>query len=624
MSLSKLESLPNELLCDMIEKYINGIDLVMALNFQLNHRFDMLIAQSQRLRFNFTHCKKDDFRFCMGLLGAYLEKIEELTLSDEYTPGQIYGFLAFYPTFESFKYLRRLYFRFNGDMIDESTIERALQSIRQTSIETLSIEANNASSMNRLRILFHNLFFVKSLKKLSIHTNLLWLENRFQSQARDLSNIEYLAISGTNCALGQLQYILQCIPHLKYLKIQVSDWKYNKSQKADIIQMFELRTLILFVHQCDLMTMEHIARYVSCMPTLRCFEVTGFKELMNVAAWEMLLQTSLPLLTHFTLQISLAVSSEYYPDDVSAMFSGSFWMSKKNFNVIIVHKMPREFSRKRLSSLVDGDMNHFDKPVTQCWILPNRKINENLSVTNKINKWLVGLQSENVWNFARFNSVIRLEVCNMDKYLLNWIIMSIDCTEIKELSIENTNKNIDDVVLLFNKLPSIQSLEICIDFLIDMQNVFRTKYKHLRRLDISCSQHKFNEKEIATIATFFPHLEHLSINTLNLHNVPLLRTYLPYLRSLTFKFDIITSDPFASYNSRSRKHALYDEVQFLFEINGDFVTVWIDQATFKDPYWLKYSKNPPVSDIVPLEFGRLSGKNRKKENGLRSFLNFFK
>ncbi|CAF4750191.1 unnamed protein product, partial [Rotaria sp. Silwood1] len=73
MSLSKLESCPNEILTDIIEKYIHGVDLLRAFRFQLNRRFDSLIIQSQRLRFDFIQCHKDDFRLCMGLLPAYID-----------------------------------------------------------------------------------------------------------------------------------------------------------------------------------------------------------------------------------------------------------------------------------------------------------------------------------------------------------------------------------------------------------------------------------------------------------------------------------------------------------------------------------------------------------------------
>ena len=48
MSISKLESLPNEILVQILEKYINGMDILVAFLYQQNQRFDALISQCQR------------------------------------------------------------------------------------------------------------------------------------------------------------------------------------------------------------------------------------------------------------------------------------------------------------------------------------------------------------------------------------------------------------------------------------------------------------------------------------------------------------------------------------------------------------------------------------------------
>ncbi|CAF1299670.1 unnamed protein product [Rotaria sordida] len=128
MSLSKFESLPNEILTDIIEKYINGVDLLRAFSFQLNQRFDSLIIQSQRLHFDFIQCHQDDFRFYMGLLPVYIDKIEELAISEQDTPGQVYAFLSFFQSFRLFKQLRKLYFHFNDQTLDWKIIQNALYS----------------------------------------------------------------------------------------------------------------------------------------------------------------------------------------------------------------------------------------------------------------------------------------------------------------------------------------------------------------------------------------------------------------------------------------------------------------------------------------------------------------
>ena len=62
MPVSQLESLPNEILKDIIEKYINSVDIINAFAFQLNRRFDALIIQSQRLRFSFSGWNRTQVR----------------------------------------------------------------------------------------------------------------------------------------------------------------------------------------------------------------------------------------------------------------------------------------------------------------------------------------------------------------------------------------------------------------------------------------------------------------------------------------------------------------------------------------------------------------------------------
>jgi hypothetical protein len=67
MSLSKFESLPNEILIDFLEKHANGVDILVAFTEQLNSRIDGLIGQCQQFRFDFFRCRKDDFLLCVSL-----------------------------------------------------------------------------------------------------------------------------------------------------------------------------------------------------------------------------------------------------------------------------------------------------------------------------------------------------------------------------------------------------------------------------------------------------------------------------------------------------------------------------------------------------------------------------
>ncbi|CAF1097596.1 unnamed protein product [Adineta steineri] len=129
MSLSKLESLPNEILLDLFEKCIDGIDIFVAFIHQFNSRFDALLSQCQQLYFNFIGCRLDNFRFCIHLLPNYLNKITGLALSERGAPGQINMFLKYFPSFTPFKQLRSLYIHCSAEYIHSNHVENAILSL---------------------------------------------------------------------------------------------------------------------------------------------------------------------------------------------------------------------------------------------------------------------------------------------------------------------------------------------------------------------------------------------------------------------------------------------------------------------------------------------------------------
>ncbi len=51
MSPSKLESLPNEILVEIFEKYMNGVDILIAFAHHQNQRIDSIISQCSRFYF---------------------------------------------------------------------------------------------------------------------------------------------------------------------------------------------------------------------------------------------------------------------------------------------------------------------------------------------------------------------------------------------------------------------------------------------------------------------------------------------------------------------------------------------------------------------------------------------
>jgi hypothetical protein len=255
MSLSKLESLPNEILTDIIEKYINGVDVLKALSYQLNRRFDALISQCQRLHFNFIQCHKNDFRLCMDLLPAYIDKIEELAISEEHAPGQVSAFLKNFPSFAPFERLRTLYFHFDGDTVDSEMLITALLSLSSIAINSLTITVMNSDFTTSMKTIISTLFSLKTLKRISLVSDEIYFE--WDDVLSTPSNIEYMTIYGLCCKSGDLPYICQFTPHLKYLEIYVYNnvyYYYNFEPMVhrgkNIIFTSELRTLILSLKQC--------------------------------------------------------------------------------------------------------------------------------------------------------------------------------------------------------------------------------------------------------------------------------------------------------------------------------------------------------------------------------------
>lgn len=194
MSPSKLESLPNEILIDTLEKYVNGVDILATLAHRLNCRFDALIAQCQQLRFNFIRCQKNKFRHCLEVFPAYYDKITELALSDKDAPGQIYDFLRLFPSFAPFKSLSTLNFCCCNDADKGDTIKNALLSLPSTRVETLSIKMSYSANFPLLNKLIFTLMNISTLKRLFLgFTNPSSSYWEFPTSTQ--SNIEYLTIA---------------------------------------------------------------------------------------------------------------------------------------------------------------------------------------------------------------------------------------------------------------------------------------------------------------------------------------------------------------------------------------------------------------------------------------------
>jgi hypothetical protein len=546
MSVSKLESLPNEILADLLEKYINGIDILNAFAFQLNRRFDALISQSQRLCFDFMRCHKDHFRFCIGLLPAYINKIEELALSEQNTPGQIHAFLSFFPRFFVFKQLRKLYLHINVEAIQPRVLETVLNSLSKTTLDTLSIKLTKASMISSLNNVIVEIFRMKTLKKFSIVCDpcgMAWLSLNDIS-----SNIKYLTIDGIFCAFEDLKYVFRCTSGLKYLNIKLTavnsynTRKLKSSSENSITRMSMLHTVIFKIPEHNEQTPIILEPYLRLMPSLHRLEIQTQNGFHGISIWETLLKTSLPKLTYFNLE-SYAFNLNDVDVNVLDSIQTPFWIGKRNFHIVI-----------KSSSLLQG---HY------------------------------------------LNNVKHLIVHELNDNLFELLTTHVNCSRIKHLDVSFLNENNNRINILLDCTRSIIVIQMKWRQLCDDQFASLRECKNLKFVDISAEEHSFDETCILTIGNMFPHLEHLVINTQDLRNVPILQTYLPHLRSLTFAS--IEPNDLSYYNDYEQK--MFDEnlrqnAQFLFQRRGNWITVWTDQATFQDSYW-HYWQNTGPEPIGP-------------------------
>ena len=599
MVLSKLESLPNEILIDIFEKYINGVDILVAFSHQLNRRFDKLLSQCRRHQFDFICCRKDDFRFCVGLMPFYFEKIEELALSERNTPSQIYAFLSFFPSFVPFKQLRQLHFHYDAEAVDPVQIQTALLSLSHTTISSLSIRGINTASQFSLSNVILEIFYIPTLKQFSLAFELE--DPNWRRLPPTSSNIEHLTISGVHCQWTDLQFIFRCASKLKYFNVQLTASSYHIPDyftspivpMTDTVPVAMLHTFILYFQQHDLTTFDMLAQCLRSMPSLQRLEISAHDRLIGASAWETLIQTSLPLLTRFNLKTTEYTLRRRDIDEILNSFQSSFWTAKKNFRLMI-SKNERLYFNSALMNHVRGrrrrelDMSNslmLGPPVAGWRIALNCALNKDLHMMDAITSLRLSGMSTLPSCEHYLKNVKYLTVDYLSESLFEWITTSIACSSIKELAIFNSEKASRLIISLLNHATNISSLQINLDLSFTWQISQCRKDGRLKCLDLSERRHRFNKEDIIVIEQLFPSIEHLVINTENLNNVPLLKVYMSHLRSLTFKIIHPHFHALDDYQQKLWDYRLRERTQFFFQREANWVTIWIDSAALEESFW---------------------------------------
>lgn len=602
MSVSKLESLPNEILIDIFEKYINGVDILIAFANSQNERFNALILQCQRFYFNFLNCRKDHFGVCISSLlsASYIEKIEVLVLSEQNTPGQIHAFLSVFPLFISFRRLRKLYLHLNDKSIDWPATQRAILSLSNITIHPVIIKVMDTAKQSPLNYVINDIISLKTTKRLLLtnhvqHTHWSILTDGFSK----VEYLEYLTNFDISYKFQHLEHIFRRGSHLKYLNVQLtteSFYSYHHSinpANNNIISMPNLHTLILSFERDDPTTFDMLAQYLKVLPVLRRLEIKAHRALLDASAWEAFLQTSLPLLTHFTLKTTTSRINKGDIENTLASFETPFWIEMKNFYMIITEHKHLDSNRFYLHKMQVNDQDEFNQPVIQWWIVPIRARIDDIPTSDIMSFGISGV-AHSLSYYYYFKNVRHLVIYNLDNDLLEWLLTFVNYSQIEYLDLSFLNNQPNTIISLLSHVKNITSLRIQYSRLLVYQHIYRGKDNCLKYLDISVDKHSFGERDINTISALFPNIEHIAINTTDLSNIPLLQTYLPHLCSLTFK-DM--DNQFSSYTNHKKNEwhdQLRQEVQFSFQRTQEWITVWIDRAALEEPYWQKFNLNSSI------------------------------
>jgi hypothetical protein len=535
-------------------------------------------------------CHKDYFRFCIGLLPAYIDKIEELALSEEDTPGQIHAFLSFFPSFTLFKRLRKFYLHINGEAVQPLVIEKALHSLSNTTLDNLSIKITQPKVISSLNDAIIEIFHMKTLKKFSIVCYPSELIN-WESLNEVSSNIEYLTIDGLEFEVQDLKYIFRCASGLKYLNIRLlSDpfrdiYELKSSSKISITQMSVLHTVIFKMENHDEITPITLEPYLRVMPSLHRLEIKTDSEFYGINIWETMLIMSLPTVTCFNLQGGAFRSNE---DNINALkcIQTPLWIEKKNFHLIL-----KKFASNNNIWLDPDDQQKFgqyglNRTIDQWWIGPRRKLSDNQSAMNTISSLNLSIESSSSLQDHYLDNVNDLVVQEFNGDLLELFITHVNCSKIKHLDVSFLKQKNHRIVLLLPYTRNIISVRINFNQLSDNQFAYLRECNKLKFVDLSSDSHDFDRKHILIIANMFPNIEHLVINTRDLRNVPILQTYLPRLRSLTFaNTEQNNISFFNNYGQKMFDENLRQKTKFLFQRKGKWITVWIDQVALQDSYW---------------------------------------
>lgn len=585
MSVSKLESLPNEILIDLLENYLDSVDILVAFVDGLNARFTSLVYQCQIFHLNLTNIRKENFDSCMRNTKIFRKKIQSLVISDR-LPGQVNFFLTYFPTFNRFECLTTLNFIFIELSKNISDFSTALMSLQTMRIDSLSIKIIRSDGDCHLRDVYTEIFQLRTLRRLVLDVD--DLSDLGYSFTRLRCHLQYLTIRGVGLNLIHLCQLLTYTNQLRYLNVELNNpsWEYGLSPHIywNSEPLTELHTFIVNLHHPKgRSSIQMLTMFLSKMPNLHRLTVNDTNlKYFNSDIWNVL-PGLLSSLTHFTWRICKVSLNEFRFEQ---MFESTQTLMSIN------HK----FNIYRTSSNHRNDIEqifyhypilHNNNPDKLFWSLPFREYDhQTFSLTLITTVHITRLFPLSMMEY-KLNHVKFLRFDWMDWSVFTWIKTFIHLHTIIKLDVSSIKENSPILFLLISHLNYLQSLSI--DFNILIVNSSMQTNQSIKRLDISVIEHPFTEQYIHLLANLFPSIEHLAIYTKDLHHVPLLQKYLPNLITVTFRI----SDPDYRHERNRPKwiRRFRTKVTFEYQLIEDSITVWIDEDVFNDSFWRATSKS---------------------------------
>jgi hypothetical protein len=327
------------------------------------------------------------------------------------------------------------------------------------------------------------------------------------------------------------------------------------------------------------------------MPNLCHLEIIDkYGQLLDVYAWQKLLETSLPLLSRFVLKIGLSSLEEHHLRQILTSFQTPFWIEEEILHVyiitfeyvdddIVLHYHP-------INSRFDlNDRPRTEEKPCSFWTIPQRCVTNNRLLMDHLTTLSVSGISSILPTQFKLNNVKHLKVDHLNSSLFRWITTYINLSNLTELMIPHLETENDQINSLLAQAENISSFQINFNQLFSEHSARIGEYNSIRRLDISVAKHPFRQEDILVLARLFPSIEHLRIYPINLDTVPLLNVYLPKIHSLTLKFLDSDFRTFGSHLGRPWHNPWRYHKQFLFQCTDRSITIWIDEAAFKDPFW---------------------------------------